>query len=249
MQVLYAHIFGITLLNEQETVWGILGSLLIASGVVTVNGAKGQKEEKAQAPFEHLSLLPVFHNKHASMAEGTADGPEQDPETLISAHPSRVGESESTRGNVFQATLSWLWCGGQRARGWCSLRQTPFQNLQLAALASSTDTSAGSASASAADGDAQSSAAGSGCYGQLLRPGIQQEGSEGYGGSPLEAAEGVRALAQEKRRFRGRPGGPTSLRDGENSWVGEWAFRKAADGEALAPAMARYHKLLQQDRE
>lgn len=247
MQVLYAHIFGITLLNEQETVWGILGSLLIASGVVTVNGAKAQNGDKAHAPFEHPSLLPMFWHKHASMPEGNAGGPAQKPESLIPAHLNSSGESGSREGTVLQAVLSRLGCGGQHARDRLSQQQSPFQHVQMAGMTFTTG--AEDARPVAADDDAHSTATSSGCDGQLLGPNLQQAEVEGPGNSHLEAVESGAALAQEKRRVRGHPGGPALLRDREKSWIGEWAFRKETGSEALAPAMARYHQLLERDRE
>lgn len=44
VQVLYAHIWGVTLLGEQEHVGGIAGSLLLAGGVVTVNLSKSKPQ-------------------------------------------------------------------------------------------------------------------------------------------------------------------------------------------------------------
>lgn len=242
-QVLYAHIYGITLLNEQETVWGILGSLLIASGVVTVNGAKIENCDKPQAPYQHPSLLPMFQYKQASMAEGNADRPAQKPECLAPADPNSSGESGSRRGNIFQAALSWLRSGVQHAGGRLTQQPSPFQQLQLTGLASCTSADGASPVA------VHSSAASSGCDGQLLGPSLQQQEGEGPGDGQLYAAEGGAALVQGKRRTRGRPGGPPLERDREQSWIGEWAFRKETDSERLAPAMARYHQLLERDRE
>ena len=40
VQVLCAHVFGVALLHEAETLYGLAGSAAIAAGVITVNGAK-----------------------------------------------------------------------------------------------------------------------------------------------------------------------------------------------------------------
>ncbi len=50
LQVLHAHVFGIFLLDEHESLWGILGSILIAAGVVTVNGAKSGRSSGGGPP-------------------------------------------------------------------------------------------------------------------------------------------------------------------------------------------------------
>ena len=47
MQVLSAHVFGVTLLQERESIFGLAGSAAIAAGVVTVNSAKIAKAESA----------------------------------------------------------------------------------------------------------------------------------------------------------------------------------------------------------
>ena len=47
LQVLCAHLFGVSLLHEGETVLGIVGSAAIAAGVVTVNSAKFATAEPA----------------------------------------------------------------------------------------------------------------------------------------------------------------------------------------------------------
>ena len=45
LQVLCAHVYGVTLLQERETILGLAGSAAIAAGVVTVNSAKIAKTE------------------------------------------------------------------------------------------------------------------------------------------------------------------------------------------------------------
>ena len=64
-QVLYAHVFGVLLLDEQESLLGILGSVLIASGVITVNQAKSGNASN------HASL------KLPGAAEGVITTPRQ----------------------------------------------------------------------------------------------------------------------------------------------------------------------------
>ena len=61
MQVLCAHIFGVTLLHESETVFGLVGSAAIAAGVLTVNSAKIAKAESAPLRDESRgSGLPQY---------------------------------------------------------------------------------------------------------------------------------------------------------------------------------------------
>ncbi len=61
MQVLCAHIFGVTLLHESETVFGLVGSAAIAAGVLTVNSAKIAKAEAAPLRVESTGRgLPQY---------------------------------------------------------------------------------------------------------------------------------------------------------------------------------------------
>ena len=61
LQVLCAHLFGVTLLHEGETILGIVGSAAIAAGVVTVNSAKFATAEPAgPAEGARAGSLPQY---------------------------------------------------------------------------------------------------------------------------------------------------------------------------------------------
>lgn len=263
LQVLYAHIFGVTLLNEQETVWGILGSLLIASGVVTVNGAKGHK---SNAAFEHPSLLPMFQYMPTSTSERSAVGDLHKAGKAAPAAPNGVAGNDAEEAPMAEA-------GAQGSRSFLQIMLARLKDMRVSAGGSScqrevssqqverseapSSTQAESGRAFAAETGAASSAWEGAFVGQPMagptpHTCVPQQDDSGQSGSAAGAGNGAEVCG-ERRRVRGAHGeysrGVGSLRDGEKSWVGEWAFRREVDGGSLAPAMARYHQLLEKSRQ
>ena len=256
LQVLYAHIFGVTLLDEQETVWGILGSLLIASGVVTVNGAKGHN---SSAAFEHPSLLPMFQYTSSSTADRNATGYLHKAGKVTSAAPSGVAENGAEETSVcaqgssgfLQALLARIKHVGRSAAGSSGQREVSNQQLELAEGLGTTYGRTVTAGNGAASSAWDSDMAGQPMPGPTPYTSVaQQDDSEEISSGGGEGAE----VSHERRRVRGvgpegQSGGFGSLRDRERSWAGEWAFRREVDGSGLAPAMARYYQLLGQNRQ
>lgn len=249
-----------TLLHEQETVWGILGSLLIASGVVTVNGAKN-KRSNAHATFEHPSLLPMFQYRPKSTGDRNAieDLIKADKSPLV-AHSGVAGisavedstvENRAAGSGFLQSVLSRLRHAGLHPLGSFCRQQAASPELELAGVTSEAESGRRDADdSSAASSDGDGGLTGQPIPGPALYTSLPQQEDRELGRSHLSSAGGDAAAdLPEKRRLRGQSGGVGSLRDGEKSWVGEWAFRREIAGNNLAPAMARYHQLLEQSRQ
>jgi hypothetical protein len=263
LQVLYAHIFGVTLLNEQETVWGILGSLLIASGVVTVNVAKGHK---SSATSEHPSLLPMFQYMPTSTSERNAAEDLHEVGKAAPAAPDGLAENDAEEAPVakagaqgsrsfLQTMLARLKDMRVSARRSSCQREVSSQQVELSEAPSSTPAESGRAFAAetgAASITWEGGFVGEPMAGPTPYTCVPQQDNSGQSGSAAGAGKGAE-VSSERRRVRGAhgeyPRGVGSLRDGEKSWVGEWAFRQEVDGGSLAPAMARYHQLLEKSRQ
>lgn len=259
---MHAHIFGVTLLDERESVWGILGSLLIASGVVTVNGAKGQPQG---AGSEHDAELPVFQGRAAE--RNAAGRPPKPDKSAPAAEAEPTGAAASWRepvARLFRLLGSGQWAG---LLGSCPGQQGCPQHVQLPAVsevapAADPERAAliGLQSLDTAPAFKARGAGSSGSPTSALAsvPEQQQEDAEASS-SPRDADSAFADSVRERggvlgmmraREAAGRhPGEVGSLRDAEKSWAGEWAFRRATDSSELAPAMARYHQLLERERE
>ena len=121
LQVLCAHLFGVSLLHEGETVLGIVGSAAIAAGVVTVNSAKiataepvGPKEGSRAGSLPQYSLVsaqsadcdrgaqscpsPGSTASHSPWLDQLAAAAGQTGETALCHMPSlAVGEEHSSQ--------------------------------------------------------------------------------------------------------------------------------------------------------
>ncbi len=168
LQVLYAHIFGVFLLNERETVWGVLGSLLIAAGVVTLNDAQ------AQTSYSTAEPLPRSQYSAVSTADRNVAGDSQMTSTVTTGTVAESGAEEpgtveaGAGGSSFlQALLTRIRRAGLSAAGTCPQQQEGARQAELAGTVSAADT----AGASRDDGESsgqEGGPIGSPCQGQLL---------------------------------------------------------------------------------
>jgi hypothetical protein len=72
---LYAHIFGVFLLNERESVLGILGSVLMAAGIVTLNGAKASRSRAAKSGTPAREGPPLPTHRYESVLHSSEPEP------------------------------------------------------------------------------------------------------------------------------------------------------------------------------
>lgn len=77
MQVLWAHVWGIAFLGERESWPGLLGSVLLAAGVISVSSSKAKAPEPG--PDETTAFVtsmqskaPDFEDIRITMANGGA---------------------------------------------------------------------------------------------------------------------------------------------------------------------------------
>lgn len=82
MQVLWAHVWGIAFLGERESWPGLLGSVLLAAGVISVSSSKAKAPEPG--PDETTAFVtsmqskaPDFEDIRITMANGGAQSDEE----------------------------------------------------------------------------------------------------------------------------------------------------------------------------
>ena len=234
VQVLYAHIFGV-LLGDQETLWGLLGAALIACGVVSVNRAKsglpapgsakqgpslagrgdilytplawqGGHSSRDAAVLAHVPAAPA----EASEDAGSIAALRHERQVLAWTIPS---STLSPNGGIMggkRNTSSTAALHSSRPQGvGLELQERSLSRVDEAPLASS------------------SIIAGTQAAGKPYSGRAKQEES----GVPVEAAAlqlplgGTAQPAQGVcRQGRMGAGRGQTLRDREQSWTGEWVF-------------------------
>jgi hypothetical protein len=258
LQVLYAHIFGVLLLDEQESLWGILGSMLIATGVVTVNSSKSSQ---GCAETERVPPLPVYEYHPVGSSEEAA--PRLPPLWSPSDLPVRGGLGMSAP----QEEAVML---GSPIAGPTYVDAPLGDAPKLPSVRSGHDFIELGRVASAGRGHEDHARHVNSC--SILVdtvPGVMsghnspigqvdahnnRDGARSSGTEPLCGGEALSGAAPDEerrgvsmRRQRRTAGVGAPLREREVSWNGAWLFdRQSSD---LAPFMTKYRSLLQDDRD
>ena len=111
LQVLCAHLFGVTLLHEGETVLGIVGSAAIAAGVVTVNSAKTATAKPA-GPKEgsRAGSLPQYSPVSTQSAECDRDAQPFPSPGSTASHSPWLDQLAAVAGQTGEAALRHMSC-------------------------------------------------------------------------------------------------------------------------------------------
>lgn len=70
MQVLWAHVWGIAFLGEHESWTGVVGSALLAAGVVSVSSSKAKAPEPGPDDTSMQSKAPDFEETRITLGDG-----------------------------------------------------------------------------------------------------------------------------------------------------------------------------------
>ena len=249
--MLYAHIFGV-LLGQPETLWGVVGAVLIACGVVSVNRAKsglpavGDAKGSSLDERGHILYTPLTWQSGRGAPDGAALVHVPDQASSDESSIAALRHERQVPGQAIPFSMPPL-------KGGVFLGQARNSSSSGALLSSSPEWAGlelQERSLSAADGGFLP--ASSSCPAGMLVAGEPPSApAEQEAGVPVEAATGqlplgriAQPLQGVSRQGRTGVGRGQTLRDREQSWTGEWVFdgRRAAD----APS-AHYSQIREQN--
>lgn len=246
------------LLGEQETLWGIMGSMLIASGVVTVNSSKShacpgedpigsgpalpvsqyQPVSSRSPAAEQLQgswIFPLRLPLPASHTPSSHQGQELSLAVRTAATPkeSSIGASASAADStaIGSSAVATSRASLQPENPFTSEAYLAFQDVQRHHAHS--DEQQVGADLSEGHGE-QTGGAG------------PQHSSSPTAHQPAESSDGAdrgRKVHAMRRHMDKNVGAP--LRDRESSWAGQWLFDRPDPG--LSKALMRYHKLVKDE--
>ena len=215
-QVLHAHVFGIFLLDEHETLWGTLGSVAIAAGVVTVNAAKSGAGSAGKPCAVGLPAADHIETKTPTAAAAAGlpvllHEPNQAHDGIEAfGHERQPGPVHTPFSAVPIKESFWGRRSGSLRRG------LELQGMTSISLASQPDREEEGLVHAAKPDEAQESSA------------AQQQQDEA---GPLLMP-----------RRHGQKAQPASLRERELSWTGDWLFAAGRQGDVRA-AVKQYSQV------